>query len=49
VTLPQAAERAQYAATLASWYGVAAGDLPTVFPNIGRFELADLGFMAWQA
>ena len=35
----------QYAATLASWYGVAASDLPLVFPNIGRFETADLGFM----
>jgi hypothetical protein len=36
----------QYAATLASWYGVAAGDLATVFPNIGNFEPANLGFMA---
>jgi uncharacterized protein (DUF1501 family) len=35
----------QYAATLASWYGVAAGDLPLVFPNIGRFPTVDLGFM----
>jgi uncharacterized protein (DUF1501 family) len=35
----------QYAATLASWYGVAAGDLPLVFPNIGRFARTDLGFM----
>lgn len=35
----------QYAATLASWYGVAAGDLPVVFPNIGRFPTANLGFM----
>ena len=25
--------------------GVAAGDLPTVFPNIGRFASPDLGFM----
>jgi uncharacterized protein (DUF1501 family) len=35
----------QYAATLASWYGVPAVDLPVVFPNIGRFTTADLGFM----
>jgi uncharacterized protein (DUF1501 family) len=35
----------QYAATLASWYGVAASDLPIVFPNIGRFSSANLGFM----
>jgi uncharacterized protein (DUF1501 family) len=36
----------QYAATLASWYGVAAADLPIVFPNIGRFETSNLGFMS---
>src|SRR3954469_24675477 len=35
----------QYAATLASWYGVGAGDIPMVFPNIGRFAVSDLGFM----
>lgn len=35
----------QYAATLASWYGVSAADLPIVFPNIGRFPTADLGFL----
>ena len=35
----------QYAATLASWYGVGASDLPLVFPNIGRFSTTDLGFM----
>jgi uncharacterized protein (DUF1501 family) len=35
----------QYAATLASWYGVASADLPLVFPNIGRFESTNLGFM----
>ena len=35
----------QYAATLASWYGVAPSDLPIVFPNIGRFSTANLGFM----
>jgi uncharacterized protein (DUF1501 family) len=36
----------QYAATLASWYGVAPADLPIVFPNIGRFTTSDLGFMS---
>ena len=36
----------QYAATLASWYGVSSADIPIVFPNIGRFATPDLGFMA---
>ncbi len=36
----------QYAATLASWMGVAASDLPRVLPNIGNFAQTDLGFMA---
>ena len=36
----------QYGATLAKWFGVAASDLATVFPNIGRFSNADLGFLA---
>ena len=35
----------QYAATLATWYGVSPSDLPLVFPNIGRFSTANLGFM----
>jgi uncharacterized protein (DUF1501 family) len=35
----------QYAATLASWYGVSAADMALVFPNIGRFATRDLGFM----
>jgi len=35
----------QYAATLATWYGVAPPDLPIVFPNIGQFATSDLGFM----
>jgi uncharacterized protein (DUF1501 family) len=35
----------QYAATLARWYGVSEADIPLVFPNIGRFNNADLGFM----
>lgn len=36
----------QYAATLSRWYGVPTGEMTTVFPNIGRFANADLGFMA---
>ena len=35
----------QYAATLATWFGVSATDLPVVLPNIGRFAKPDLGFM----
>jgi uncharacterized protein (DUF1501 family) len=35
----------QYAATLASWFGVASGDLATVFPNLGRFSSSNLGFV----
>ncbi|MGB0133423.1 DUF1501 domain-containing protein [Dokdonella sp.] len=36
----------QYAATIARWYGVPPGEMSTVFPNIGRFATADLGFMS---
>lgn len=36
----------QYAATLAGWYGVSPVDMPIVFPNIGRFAAANLGFMS---
>ncbi|HEY8411956.1 MAG TPA: DUF1501 domain-containing protein [Pyrinomonadaceae bacterium] len=36
----------QYAATLASWYGLSTADLPAVFPLIDRFPTANLGFMA---
>jgi uncharacterized protein (DUF1501 family) len=35
----------QYGATFASWLGVAAADLPGVFPNIGNFAISDLGFL----
>lgn len=37
----------QYAATLASWFGVGAGDLPTVLPNIGNYNQStwNLGFV----
>ncbi|HTU03103.1 MAG TPA: DUF1501 domain-containing protein, partial [Candidatus Sulfotelmatobacter sp.] len=36
----------EYAATLATWFGVSAANLPVVLPNIGRFATSDLGFMA---
>ncbi len=35
----------QYAATLASWVGVGASDLPKVAPNTGAFLTSDLGFL----
>jgi uncharacterized protein (DUF1501 family) len=35
----------QYAATLATWFGVAPGDLASVVPRIGSYDSADLGFM----
>jgi uncharacterized protein (DUF1501 family) len=35
----------QYAATLAQWFGVSAGQLPSIFPNIGSFPVANLGFV----
>jgi uncharacterized protein (DUF1501 family) len=35
----------QYAATLASWYGLSSADIPTVFPFIGRFASSNLGFL----
>jgi uncharacterized protein (DUF1501 family) len=35
----------QYAATLASWFGVSAAQMPTIFPNIGSFAKANLGFV----
>jgi len=36
----------QYGATLARWFGIAEGDLPYVFPNIGAFGNTNMGFMA---
>jgi uncharacterized protein (DUF1501 family) len=36
----------EYAATLATWFGVSATDLPVVLPNIGRFAKPNLGFMS---
>jgi len=35
----------QYGATLAQWFGVAPGSLPTIFPNIGNFPTANLGIL----
>jgi len=35
----------QIGATLASWFGVAAVDLPYVFPNLPRFATPNLGFV----
>jgi len=35
----------QYGATLASWFGVSTSELSTIFPNIGRYATANLGFM----
>jgi uncharacterized protein (DUF1501 family) len=36
----------QYAATLATWYGLSSVDLSAVFPLIGRFATPNLGFMS---
>jgi hypothetical protein len=35
----------QLAATLATWMGVNASDLPLVVPNIGNYSVRDLGLM----
>jgi len=35
----------QYAATLASWFGVTPADLPSIFPNLPHFTTPTLGFM----
>jgi len=35
----------EYAATLATWFGVSSSDLPIVLPNIGRFAHPNLGFL----
>jgi uncharacterized protein (DUF1501 family) len=36
----------QYGATMASWFGVPTGDLPSVFPNLNNFTTQNLGFLA---
>jgi uncharacterized protein (DUF1501 family) len=36
----------QYAATLATWFGVPSTELNLVFPNLNKFATANLGFMA---
>jgi len=36
----------EFSATLASWFGVSASDMPMVLPNIGRFANPNLGFFA---
>jgi uncharacterized protein (DUF1501 family) len=36
----------QYAATLASWYGLSSADLGAVFPLISHFSTSNLGFLA---
>jgi uncharacterized protein (DUF1501 family) len=35
----------QYAATLASWFGVSPSQMVTIFPNIGSFPTMNLGFV----
>ena len=35
----------QYAATLATWFGLSASDLSAVLPTLGNFPTANLGFM----
>jgi len=36
----------QYGASLARWFGVSESGISSVFPNLGRFPNADLGFLA---
>jgi uncharacterized protein (DUF1501 family) len=36
----------QYAATLATWFGVSSTNIASVVPNIGNFSTANLGFLA---
>jgi uncharacterized protein (DUF1501 family) len=35
----------QYAATLASWFGVGSSQLSSIFPSLGAFSSANLGFV----
>jgi uncharacterized protein (DUF1501 family) len=36
----------QFAATMATWFGVDGSNIGMVFPNLGRFSVPNLGFMA---
>jgi uncharacterized protein (DUF1501 family) len=36
----------QYGATLSSWFGIPAGALAAVFPNLANFPTANLGFLS---
>ena len=37
----------QYASTLANWFGISAGNMPTALPNIGNYNAStwNLGFV----
>jgi uncharacterized protein (DUF1501 family) len=35
----------QFGATLATWFGVSAANLPSIFPNLANFPSSNLGFM----
>jgi uncharacterized protein (DUF1501 family) len=35
----------QYAATMATWFGVSAANLPSIFPNLVNFTSSNLGFL----
>jgi uncharacterized protein (DUF1501 family) len=35
----------QYAATLASWFGISDSQMPTVLPNIGNYSTKNIGFV----
>ncbi len=35
----------QYSATMAKWFGVAPGSIGSIFPYVGNFPTADLGFL----
>lgn len=35
----------QYGATLATWFGVSAANLPSIFPNLANFPTSNLGFL----
>ena len=36
----------QYGATMAKWFGATPSDIAQIFPNVGRFSTADVGFLA---